>query len=517
MINSGHSLTDAYVNWGAFPSTFRSMWNEFYAGNPAWDNVEESTVPGSDTKHRWDKADWPAGADARRDIADYGQLVLAEGGPIARPGSIDEIYEYAKYLQDLRYESLFYENTITLGDGGAGAEMLLWTIWPEISGDNGGRGSFRDMLDEYEYSFHDRQEKIMAAHPGGPYLHIIPGHRLMMRIWDDMQSGVFPDGITDIQVLFDDLIHPNAIGNYACSLMVLSVTLAIDPRDVVHVPDMTIGGTNYATPAMVAYMKQIVWEIVTTYARAGMGGTDLGAIVDYSETLIETPRETLGDAVFHQAQRSDMAGLTGPITSAVLDGQTFNVSNPGEGSVVAENGGITFTDNGLYLAIPGATPTSMVYGIVALNAAWNPAGERGTKLLELTDGVSGDGVGIDNWNETGSPPMYRTFSSNASGNEIMVARAENIILEFYYGAGKTWIFGQSLSDPTVIGYQTSTITHTPKTINYISYGVPQKAQPWFSGRSNWTLYGAAFSRGTEPTWIERKVMRAWAKRQFPAV
>ena len=281
-VHSGHSLTDTYTNEGdAWPGYINLLFQSQF-GTTDWvygETHHRDTVPGSPLKTRWEDA--TAADGARLGISQYQSLMITEGGPPPRmsEASTDRFHDSLHYLY------LFAENAYLNGNGGQGAETVLWSIWPEAEGwigyggnaeaEWGDLGGFRNCLPEYGRFFRFIAEYVTwKMHQNYPELPdewrvwVCPAHAWWMRVYDDIQAGLVP-GITDHRQLFRDevgQIHPNLVGSYGLTVLAHTFLYQQDVRMLSYVP-------GNVSAELDAYYKQIAWEIVNQQESAGMGGT----------------------------------------------------------------------------------------------------------------------------------------------------------------------------------------------------------------------------------------------------
>ena len=281
-VHSGHSLVDTYINEGeAWPGFLPSLFEEQFG--PVWvfeGTDYKDTVPGSPMRFRWQEASDPRGAVLG--IARYQSLVVTEGGPPFRLNAQNT----SEYITDtLEYAMNFAENAYRNGNNGNGAESILWSIWPNITGwltDNpetetqGANwrdlGGFRPVTVEYGRTFRYIADyvswKMNQIHPelGGNYrMWLFPGHAWFVRLYDDIQAGLVP-GMTSHVDLFRDDIHPNPTGSYALSVFMHTMLYQVDARPLTYRP-------TFVSAELDAYFKAVAWDIATSYAGVGMGGT----------------------------------------------------------------------------------------------------------------------------------------------------------------------------------------------------------------------------------------------------
>ncbi len=259
-IHSGHSLTDPLFGQ-PWPGQYVNLMTDV-RGVWAGDDIGKSTIPGSPIFWRWDH-DSTISPSARFDIADWELQIITEGIPIpgAQSSPVDLTDSYT-------YLSLYVNNAWQNGNMGNGTPTLLWTTWTSLDGTE---GPWRPTLDEYEAYWEELMDYANANRPAGATpVYIIPGHRMMRRIYDDIQLGQVPD-ITSIDELFGDNIHTNSLGDYAIAMIHYACIYNESP---VGLPAQLMTnppqGFQYPSPSLAHYIQTIVWEEVTNYDRTGI-------------------------------------------------------------------------------------------------------------------------------------------------------------------------------------------------------------------------------------------------------
>lgn len=259
-IHSGHSLTDPlfgqpwpgqYVN---LMSDLRGVW--------AGDDIGKATIPGSPMFWRWDNEN-TLSPSARYDIGDWELLVITEGIPIPNDGGSPPLITPAN--ESL---SLYVNNAWTNGNKGSGVPTLLWTTWTNLDNSN---GPWRPTLDAYEIFWEEMMDYANANRPSSATpVYIIPGHRMMARLYDDIQANLVP-GITDIDEFFSDNIHTNSLGDYAIAMIHYTCIFNKNPvglpNDLMPNPPSDF---QIPTPALALYLQTMIWEVVTSYSRTGI-------------------------------------------------------------------------------------------------------------------------------------------------------------------------------------------------------------------------------------------------------
>lgn len=269
-IHSGHSLTDPlfHPHW---PGQYVNLIGRV-AQRPAWqlldDVVGKSTIPGSSLKYRWENPPGYGSPDARHAISNWEVLSITERIPLLYEGGSTQQW-YIEALQEQReYFSLFVNNAWTLGNNGSGAATLLWSTWVNL---DDGEAAFRASLDVQGKEWEQMQDYANARRPdGAPPVYIIPGHKMMARLYDDIVDGQVP-GISSIRDFFSDQVHTNELGAYAISLIhyacIFNKTPVGLPVDLIlEAPH----GTPKPSAELALYLQRMIWEVVTSYPRSGV-------------------------------------------------------------------------------------------------------------------------------------------------------------------------------------------------------------------------------------------------------
>ncbi|MFN6134807.1 MAG: T9SS type A sorting domain-containing protein [Bacteroidota bacterium] len=290
-IHSGHSLTDPlfYPNWpGQYVNLMAAV-----TGQSAWQLIDrvigKSTIPGSAMAARWTKPPGGTSPDARHGIGNWELLSITERVPLLYEGGSTQQW-YITGIQEQRNAlSLFVNNAWTQGNGGKGAPTLLWTTWVNIDGSN---GDFRKMLDVQGLEWERMQDHANERRPSGaPPVYLIPGHKMMARLYDDVAKGLVP-GITSINQFFSDNIHTNELGAYAIAMIHYACIYNKSPLGLPTklIPNAT-ATTLIPSAELAAYLQSMIWEVVTTYDRTGIVGTTSvdEVIVNNDITVFPTP------------------------------------------------------------------------------------------------------------------------------------------------------------------------------------------------------------------------------------
>jgi Secretion system C-terminal sorting domain len=268
-IHSGHSLTDPlFANW---PGQYVNLIGHINT-LPAWQlfdaMVGKSTTPGSAMKARWETPPGFGAPDARHGISNWELLTITEGVPLRYEGGNSQQWYLDGIQEQKQYLSLFVNNAWTNGNNRKGTPTLLWTTWTNI---NNSDGPWRQMLDLQGAEFERMQDYANQNRPNGaPPVYIIPGHKMMARLHDDIQRSLVP-GITNISQFFSDNIHTNNLGSYAISMIHYACIFNKSP---VGLPNNLLpnapAGTAVPSQALATYLQTMIWDVVTNYPRTGI-------------------------------------------------------------------------------------------------------------------------------------------------------------------------------------------------------------------------------------------------------
>ncbi|HYF04394.1 MAG TPA: T9SS type A sorting domain-containing protein [Patescibacteria group bacterium] len=275
-IHSGHSLTDPlfYPHWpGQYVNLMtgvRGVW--------AGDAIGKSTMPGSAMKARWETPPGYGAPDARHGIKNWELLCITERVPLLYPGGNSQQWYLDGIQEQRQHLSLFVNNAWNSGNNGAGAPTLLWTTWTNI---NNSDGPWRQMLETMGAEWESMQDYANANRPSGaPPVYLIPGHKMMARLYDDIQAGIVPD-ITNISQFFSDNIHTNELGAYAIAMIHYACIYNKNPTGLPNnlLPNAPIG-TPIPSKALATYLQTMIWDVVTKYDRTGIASSSTAVATD---------------------------------------------------------------------------------------------------------------------------------------------------------------------------------------------------------------------------------------------
>lgn len=303
-VHSGHSLTDAYMHHGPYPSILGNFLVS--AGIMTAENYQDrhlkGAIPGSGVRARFehdnDGTYFPDGPHAYADAGEHDGLMITEAGP---PIRYDQpITERLFVDETLDYLARFVANQI---ENGKGTDVVLWSIWPHLAGAGATDESpapttpwagltAREALPIYSYHYRLKADYMTAkmrllypSLPSGWRVWMVPGHLFMQRVMDDFENGDVP-GVTDFEQLMDrhqngdpDGIHPGPWLMYGMSAMVAAALYQFRWSDIASpwvLPAYTAAnGVEHLAlpPATAQYMRDLADELNATYYHVGMGGT----------------------------------------------------------------------------------------------------------------------------------------------------------------------------------------------------------------------------------------------------
>jgi hypothetical protein len=257
VVQSGHSLTDPIID---------ILQGMVAARGVRGSVIDKSTIPGSPMSWRWDNAPGYGAPDARKDIGNYDVLVLTEGVSLSLTLPHHNSDELA-----LRW----FKNAWSKGNGGKGAETILYASWVHINSgpnwenpykDPEGHLTFRKRLPLEFARWKQVANHVNANRPkGSPEMRMIPGPLLMAALYDEIQAGRAP-GLNNISDVFKDEIHVNDKGAYFISLAHFAVIYGQDPRGL----PFRSGMEKPPSRELALWMQELVWKVVTNHKGSGV-------------------------------------------------------------------------------------------------------------------------------------------------------------------------------------------------------------------------------------------------------
>lgn len=156
---------------------------------------------------------------------------------------------------------------------GSRAELILFGNWPAFNSPTG----YAEKLSAHRKAFEKLRDQLNAERlPNQPAVYIIPSYEFISRVMKDLATGNAV-GINSVGDLFSDDLHLSAIGNYGIASLAYAIVFGRDPDE------QPIGfdpGSQLATDAQAAYLRDVAWEVAKYYGPSGLGirkPTTLGA------------------------------------------------------------------------------------------------------------------------------------------------------------------------------------------------------------------------------------------------
>ena len=334
-IHSGHSLTDAYFDGGAtWPGLYTNIINVLDSSNTG--TIAKSTIPGSPMSWRWDNA--TAYPDARLDIDEFELLVITENNGL-RPESLYPDGWQADERNERRDDFAQWVNhAIANGDGGNGAEVMLYTNWPAFD-DYAPSADWRSRMVANEVEWLEVADYGEANASTTTEIFIVPGNELMIQLWDDAEAGLIPDVVDGTawqssDRWWSDTVHPQGLGSLALAYLMLGAVHHEDPREL---PYTGIGLSITPTTEEVEYIQDLVWEVLNDYERAGFAQVAPEPVENTAPVAVnDTATVTAGQSVEIRVLDND----------SDTDGDTIivsSVSTPANGTSTLSAGVVTYT------------------------------------------------------------------------------------------------------------------------------------------------------------------------------
>jgi hypothetical protein len=110
-------------------------------------------------------------------------------------------------------------------------------------------------------------------------IYVIPAGQVLAAFVRQIEARGGVGNVANRQALFSDAIHFNDLGAYLVALTHLAVLYQRDPRGLAHQLLRADGSPADAPDAEAArLMQEVVWEVVSTYPKAGIVSQDEGAL-----------------------------------------------------------------------------------------------------------------------------------------------------------------------------------------------------------------------------------------------
>ena len=225
-------------------------------------------INGSPLQFNWDNSTGqgatPPSVSARNVIpsGDYEVLVVTEAVPLRN---------HTEHSDSNGQAANFYNLAV---DANPSARTFLYETWHCINSgisncgewDRDDHQPWRTRLTTDLASWEGIADSV-SPKVGSPAMQIIPGGQAMALLYDEILAGRVP-GVSSIDELFVDDIHPGDIGNYYIALVQFSVIYEQNPAGLTYQIDNE-WGVAYDAPsaALAAKLQSMAWQVVCNYSR----------------------------------------------------------------------------------------------------------------------------------------------------------------------------------------------------------------------------------------------------------
>ncbi len=265
LVTVGNSLIDQSVDMVHFFMT------DYGRGSGT---LTHQTIPGAPFQWNWDHAQ-EATTNAKAALQRGGQDIFmgVESVPfrhLQAPGDICSVTAWTDWY------ALAVNNGVT--------RFFVFEAWPDLQSgspdyepeDRADPDTDIPWRERIAFSRQFYMRMVDAVNSGkgrGPAANLVPGGAMFGRIYDDIAVGRAPEGLSSIQDLFIDTIHPNISGRYAMACLMYACFFQRDPKGL-PVRTANIHGAFYdrVPPRHAAYFQTLAWEIAKAEPVAGLTG-----------------------------------------------------------------------------------------------------------------------------------------------------------------------------------------------------------------------------------------------------
>ena len=217
--------------------------------------VQAQIINGAPLQYNWDHSDKAEGINGRDRLSlSTDAVIVTEAIPLANhlkwSGTADAVTRFYELAHVANPDVQFYlqETWHSLRSGSG--ELIEF--------DDGMATPWRERL-EQDLPHWQRVVDRVNARTGGK-VKLLPAGQAMARLDDAIQAGTVP-GLTSINDVFADDIHPNDIGFYYLALLQYAVLTGDNPLDLPH-QMRNRRGANYDAPSpeLARRLQQIAWK-----------------------------------------------------------------------------------------------------------------------------------------------------------------------------------------------------------------------------------------------------------------
>ncbi|ATF19428.1 hypothetical protein [Phaeobacter gallaeciensis] len=316
--------------------------------------VEAQIINGAPLSYNWAHADQAEGINARNRLADgIDVLIVTEAIPLANhlkwsdtEGALAEFYTLA-HRANPEVEVYLQETWHSLSSG-TGVEVPF---------DAGAAMPWRDRLSTDLPRWQSVVDTVNRKTGGS--IKLLKAGQAMARLDDAIQAGTVP-GLTGIEEVFADDIHPNDLGFYFLSVLQYAVLTGQSPVGLPHQLRSTWGGRYKApAPALARRLQEIAWDAARERVqRASLPSDPLPLPTDPVLPALNQPLQTsqtvASDAVTAQTEAAVSEVPKQPIAmnlASIADWSPqapfldhFKTARPWIGHIAGQWGGADYSD-----------------------------------------------------------------------------------------------------------------------------------------------------------------------------
>lgn len=224
--------------------------------------IGRQVINGSPLKWNWEKPETSPTGNYQEDLAkgNFTILMITEAIPLQNHLTWSDTYKYANNFME-------YANQYS-----PGISFYVYETWHCIkSGKESGcphdsnNDPWRQRLDNDLSKWESITDSVKNNFPNNS-ISLLPGGQAMAMLYDEIEKGNVPSGITDIQEFFSDDIHPNTIGNYYLACLAYSAIYKESPVGLENEINNEWGHPmNTPDIELAIFLQNLAWEVFNSY------------------------------------------------------------------------------------------------------------------------------------------------------------------------------------------------------------------------------------------------------------
>ncbi len=215
--------------------------------------VTAQIVNGAPLKYNWESAE-RAEVNAREVLPEgrYNVVILTEAVPLD---------EHLKWSQPTDYAGRYYDLAIAANPE---TRVFLQEVWHSVNGDKGDApdpARWRARIEADLPKWQGIADAVNADRDGPP-MQLLPAGQALGRLYDEIAAGTVP-GLTGIEQILGDGIHPDNIGFYYLSMVQYAVITGESPVGLPRELRDRWGGDFVApSPELANALQRVAWAAV---------------------------------------------------------------------------------------------------------------------------------------------------------------------------------------------------------------------------------------------------------------